>query len=123
MKELITAAASLMILMVFVLQFAADQSFAVKSAAAEAICRRVAGETAAGDEDKMAKELRKEISGLWGCNISEVDVAIDEIGYEVSLPVKNVIACGAFLGIPEEQNMTEYRTSGELRQERGAGTE
>ena len=44
MKELITAAASLMILMTFVLQFAADQSFAVKSAAAEAICRRAAGE-------------------------------------------------------------------------------
>ena len=59
------------------------------------------------------------MSGLWGCNISEVDVTIDETGYEVSLPVKNVIACGAFLGIPEEQNMTEYRTSGELKQDKG----
>ena len=124
MKEMITAMGALIIMMVFVLQFASYQSIAVKAAAADAACARILSgkkdaEISGGaggqvDEEKLAGRVRQEISLLWGCREEEVSVKVDGGVYEVTAPVRRVIACAGLLGIEEEKNIWTYGTAGEM---------
>ena len=87
MKDLITTIGALMILMMFVVQFANNQSIATRILAA----------------DHYA-DMYEEGS------IQEKDAE-----YIIKAPIKNIIACADFLGIDQSENTAQYTYIGELK--------
>ena len=117
MKEMITAISSLFILSIFVLQFAVNQNLAVKTAISGAECYRLA-EEAGGDGKNYEETVKCRMADIWQCDKDEVFALTTGMAdgggmsYRVSLPVKNVIACGQLLGLPEKENIWIYETEG-----------
>lgn len=119
MKNLITSAACIMILLAFVLQFTSDQIMHNKiSAVNQAVnnfkeIARQEGCISAVNE----QSLRRELSSLLECEESEILVRGDRtaqyrgnlICYEVEVPLKNIVAAAEFWGIDREDNKTAYK--------------
>ena len=105
MKELIASIASLMLLMIFVLQFAANQNLLSRVALADAVI-----ESFAGSDTPETDKLREEVARALGLAGSEVTVSESAEGiYTISSPLTGVIACGSLLGLDEKENTVIYK--------------
>ena len=117
MKDLITTIAAISILMVFVLQFSANQIIITRVLAADQISDsfgRIIKEQGYV-ENSQRDEFALKLAGIFGCEKGEVIIADDEKSYNIRAPIKNVIACGKFLGISDEENKADYNFKGELK--------
>ena len=105
MKELIASIASLMLLMIFVLQFAANQNLLSRVALADAVI-----ESFVGSDTPETDKLREEAARALGLAGSEVTVSESAEGiYTITAPLTGVIACGSLLGLDEKENMVIYK--------------
>jgi hypothetical protein len=122
MKNLITTAASLLLLLLFVVQFAGNQvvhnrlfqaDMAIdtfRDAAKEQGC------ITAENKEALVLALEK----ICDCEAGQIQVsgtqALQErgkmISYSVRFPLKDLVAAGAFLGIGPEENMAWFEDSG-----------
>ncbi len=107
MKDLITCMGSLMILMVFVMQFASNQVMITKFAASDYIVEEYEKNIYEGIENQ--DDLKKRLSSIFECDEEEIYINKGEKYYNVSAPVRGIIACGSLLGIPDDENMAVYR--------------
>ncbi len=97
MKDLITAVASLMLLLIFVLQFAGNQNLHTRMFRAD-----------------MAIENFRDTAGLQGYISDEILVEAEDsrqpkpegtlLHYRIGYPLKKLIAAAAMLGISAEEN-------------------
>lgn len=110
MKDLITSIGSIIILMVFVLQFAANQTMISRFAFADFILKYYADKEEYESSPELFEALKADVSTVFHCRKDDVSVEKETDGiYYVSVPVNDVIACGDLLGISEEDNKTVYR--------------
>lgn len=118
MKDLITAIGSVIILMVFCMQFCSNQVIAMRIFAADSVLGNTkveAGniEETGGAEGLISAEeavaIKKSIAGCLGCDEEQVVLSKKDENYLVEAPVTNVIACGEFLGISAEENKFTYQ--------------
>ncbi len=110
MKDLITSIGSIMILMIFLMQFAANQALIGKFILADTILGKYEEAAIAEDDKNSFDKIKQDISVVLGCEKSEVSTDISERGMcAVSAPVNNVIACGKILGITDNENRIIYK--------------
>lgn len=117
MKDLITAIAAMAILMVFVLQFSANQVIINKILASDRVTdsyRMMLSEKGHTTEEEKSEIICK-LAACLGCEAGEVTLTETESEYQVRAPIKNVIACADFLDISREENKAEYWVSGEIK--------
>ena len=119
MKDMITTIASIMLLMIFVLQFVTNQITYTRLTGAGSFVKQF--ECAAAETGEVSAEsiqnLRKNAAQVLECLPDEihVDVCGAESGayaYDVGVPLKNIIGAAKMLGISEEENRTEYHFKG-----------
>jgi len=122
MKDLITAVASLALLLAFVLQFSAGQVLTNRMLQADLAVETfrdgvkeqgfVSGENAAALENALSRVL--------GCGREDVLVSGTEslvaegglVHYRIGYPLENIIAAGRFFGIAEEENRAWHEEEG-----------
>lgn len=116
MKDLITAVASLMLLLIFVLQFAGNQNLHTRMFRADMAIenfRDTAGlQGYISDENRSL--LSESLAGICGCSPEEILVEAEDsrqpkpegtlLHYRIGYPLKNLIAAAAMLGISAEEN-------------------
>jgi len=107
MKDLITCMGSLMILMVFVMQFASNQVMITKFAASDYIVEEYQKNIHENTESQ--DDLKKRLSSIFQCDEEEIYINKEGKYCDVSVPVRGIIACGSLLGIPEDENIAVYR--------------
>lgn len=120
MKELMTAAASLVLLMVFALQFVQNQ---VVFQHVITIDQQVEAFKEKAKQDgcitrENARALRRAISKETGCKGGEVKITGtrkktrrgERIHYRVSVPIRNIIGSPRFWGLRNGKNQFEYVT-------------
>ena len=124
MKDFITTIASLLILMMFVMQFAANQASYTRIMSAEYAVRelRLISENQGMISSKSVVKLRRNLADILECGQEEIDVAISgadcdvpneatqplSVSLEVKMPVYGVIGPARALGIVPEQNVREH---------------
>lgn len=109
MKELITAMAGIMILMVFVLQFANNQIICSRIVIADTIAENFEFTSEQGSKSEEKEKLRTELAQCFNCEISKVHIIDEEETVNISVPIQNAIVCGDFLGIGKDDNVLIYR--------------
>lgn len=122
MKDLVTAIGSLFILMVFVMQFSANQSLAAKAVLSDAECRKEVSylDAKGGSTEEYADGIKMRMAAIWQCDKDDIKVSISrdmdegKPSYAVSVPVRGFIACGELLGIPDDENIWIYETAGNI---------
>jgi hypothetical protein len=114
MKDLITTIASISILMVFVLQFATNQVLASKILAVDSAVDSYKVSIKDNDNEEARQLLIDRISAILNCSKEEVSLRNLDGRYEVTAPIRKVIACGNFLGISDEENKAKYSRYGEV---------
>lgn len=116
MKNLITAVASLMLLLIFVLQFAGNQNLHTRMFRADMAIENF--RDTAGLQGYISNENRSLLSGnlaeICGCSPEEILVEGEDsvhplpegtlLHYRIGYPLKNLIAAAAMLGISAEEN-------------------
>lgn len=102
MKDLITTMAAIMILMVFVLQFANNQIICSRIAMAD----KVIGNFRSSSE---IENLRLKLADCFDCEPSQVTLEEEEETININLPIEGAIACGDFLGIEGGDNVVLYK--------------
>lgn len=116
MKDLITTIASLSVLMVFVLQFSANQMVITRILAADQISDSYDMIRAQEDfEASNTGEIISKLAGVFNCETEEVKISDDGKSYHIKAPIRNIIACGEFLGISDEENKAYYHFKGEVK--------
>ena len=124
MKELITATASLMLLLIFVLQFAESQNVHTKMFQSEMAIesfREPGGEQGYFTEEN--KELLAEtLSDICACGRDEIQIDAENVtepqpegtllSYRIAYPLKDLVAAPFFLGIAEEENQVLQEQKG-----------
>ena len=118
MKDLLTTIASVLVLMMFLMQFTADQVTYTKMMGAEYAVRnfRIENEAAAEISAKSADDLRARIAAAVRCAEAEVTVHTGPDGtYRVEAPIRGVIGPVAMLGITDEENRFLYTAEGSVR--------
>lgn len=105
MKDLITTVGSVMILMVFVMQFCSNQIIASKILALDSLIDSFGGDF---ETEKSIEDFKSKSAECVGCEKNEISVVKKNGKYTVTAPIKNVIACSKFLGISEEENISTY---------------
>ena len=118
MKDLLTTIASILVLMMFLMQFTANQATYIKIMGAEHAVRnfRIENEAAAEISAKSTAALRSRIAAAVRCAETEVAVNAGPDGaYRVEAPVRGVIGPAAMLGITDEQNYFLYTAEGSVR--------
>lgn len=106
MKDLITTIGSIMILMVFVMQFCANQVIATRIFMADVILDELSTGKVEGD---LIESCRGKLADCFDCENNEVKFEQKEDKYVIQVPIRNVVACSDFLGISEEKNESIYR--------------
>lgn len=117
MKELITAIASVLILMMFLMQFAANQTTYTKVMGAEHAVRnfRMENESEPDIAEQSVRNLRSQIASALACEEAEILVQVDRDGnYRVEAPVKGLIGPAAMLGISEDENRFLFTAEGSI---------
>lgn len=117
MKDLITAIASVLILMMFLMQFTANQTTYTKVMGAEHAVRsfRLENESGSDITEQSVRELRTRIASVLACTEAEVLVNIDQDGnYHAEAPVEGLIGPAAMLGIPEAENRFLFTAEGRI---------
>ncbi|MGN1412693.1 MAG: hypothetical protein ACI4WY_00450 [Anaerovoracaceae bacterium] len=116
MKDLITAVASLMLLLIFVLQFAGNQNLHTRMFRADMAIenfRDVVGmQGYISDENRGL--LSESLAGICGCSPEEILVEAEDsrqpkpegtlVHYRVGYPLKDLVAAASMLGISPEEN-------------------
>lgn len=116
MKDLITAVASLMLLLIFVLQFAGSQNIHTRMFRADMAIESF--RDTAGLQGYVSEENSSFLSGclarICGCSSAEITVETDGstgpqpegtlLHYRVVYPLKDLVAAPEMLGISPEQN-------------------
>lgn len=119
MKDFITSIASLMLLMIFVMQFAANQAVYTKLVETES-CVSLFRDSAE-ERGEIASEdistLRQNAAAFLDCAPTEIGVDTQNLesgntGYDISVPLKNVIGAAKFLGISSAENEAKYHFRG-----------
>lgn len=112
MKDLITTMAAMAILMIFLMQFAVNQTLAVKILAADKLVLNCHNAILSGKQwQEDTSDLKNDIAKCMGCTKEEVLISTEDEGnmkVSITAPIRNVIACGKFLGITEEENVAYY---------------
>lgn len=134
MKDFITSIASLMLLMIFVLQFAANQAVYTKLVETES-CVSLFRDSAE-ERGEIASEdisaLKQKAASFLDCTPEEIGVKTRSLesgnaGYDISVPLKNVIGAAKFLGISSAENEAKYHFCGVIltreEEEKGEETE
>lgn len=109
MKDLITAIGSVIILMIFCMQFCSNQVIAMRVFAANSILQNQKIEVGGSQENEQAIDIKKSIAKCLGCKEEEVSISPQNEQLLVEAPVKNVIACSALLGISPTENKFTYK--------------
>lgn len=135
MKDFITTIASIIILMIFLLQFVTNQSTYTRLAAAEHAVKefRLTAEESGGIDDEKLRRLKEKTAAALDCGADEIRVSINEsreggaesggnsedggifrryFEYSVQMPVRGLVGAADFLGIAEEDNMTVHVSEG-----------
>ncbi len=135
MKDFITTIASIIILMIFLLQFVTNQSIYTRLAAAEHAVKefRLTAEESGGIDDEKLRRLKEKTAAALDCGAEEIRVSISEstaggaesgdssedgdifrryFEYSVQMPVRGLVGAADFLGIAEEDNMTVHVSEG-----------
>lgn len=115
MKDLITTIAAISILMVFVLQFSANQILITRVLAADQISDSYETMRNKEDTDVSCNEIIAKLAGVFDCRTDEVTIVDDGKSYHIKAPIKNIIACGKILGITDEENKAYYHFKGEVK--------
>ena len=118
MKDLITTIASVLVLMMFLLQFTANQVTYTKIMGAEYAVRnfRIENETAAEISEKSITDLRSRIAAAVQCAETEVTVNTWQDGaYHVEAPIRGIIGSAAMLGSTDAENEFLYTAEGRVR--------
>lgn len=108
MKDLITTIASIMILMIFVMQFCSNHLIISRVLMADALVDKLENDISVLDDYKEVKYIDS-FAKCFNCTSNEVHLTEDEEGILVQAPIKNIIACGQFLGITEEENQSIFK--------------
>ena len=125
MKDFITTIASIFLLMIFVMQFAAGQVTSHKILQADMVIasfRDTVKEDGYISSENMEK-LRKALMDICGCSEREILIETDSEAeniqkqgichsYRVSYPLKNLIAAAAALGLEKEENQVYMEQKG-----------
>ena len=118
MKDLMTTVASLLILMIFVLQFSANQATHTRIFQADMAVEsfRETLKTEGGMSSDSCRMIKEVLAKICGCGQEEILVECSQeterpafrgklIRYRVRFPLKNLIAMGSVLQIAPEANM------------------
>ena len=114
MKDLITTIGSIIILMMFLLQFAANQTTYTRIMGAEHEIkefRLLSGEQGSIRNENIL-QLKQNLSQVLECNASEISVNITDGDYVVTMPVYGVIGPWKLLGISQKENVKEHVSKG-----------
>ena len=114
MKDLITTIGSMLILMMFLTQFAASQTTYTRSTGAEHEIkefRLLSGEQGSIRNENIL-QLKQNLSQVLECNASEISVNITDGDYVVTMPVYGVIGPWKLLGISQKENVKEHVSKG-----------
>lgn len=134
MKDFITTIASIVILMTFLLQFAANQSIYTRVAAAEYTIRefKTESEESRKVNDENIRKLKERTASFLGCEPGEISVSVNEqdfddgsstetesnaatkkyFRYSIQMPLKGIIAAAEFLGISDIENQALHTSEG-----------
>ena len=116
MKDFITAIASLLILMMFLLQFTANQTTYTKIMGAEHSIKefRLLSEEKGSINGEDILRLKDNISRILCCSPSEISVKVTETGgeYIVDMPVYGIIGPAEMIGLSPEENVKMHTSRG-----------
>lgn len=109
MKDLITTIGAMIILMVFMMQFCLNQIIASRVLIADKIVDEIG--KCKVDEMSLSRieDYKVRLSNYFKCDSSEVIIHVDDDSADLQIPIKEVIACGDFLGISDVQNKATYK--------------
>lgn len=126
MKDLITSIGSILVLMMFLLQFAANQASYTKMMGTEHTLKEFsllsAGKGSIKDEDIHV--LKNNLSEILSCSPSEISVKVTEYSlneedtekcwadYSVTVPVYGVIGPAGLMGLTDSENVKKYTARG-----------
>ena len=125
MKDLITAVASILILMIFILQFAGNQVTHARIFQSEMAVETFLDVMKAegGITNSNERCVKERLAEICGCNEEEILIRGQRAGmspgkkgtlleYSVSFPLKNLIVLGSALGISGSENMVQMEEKG-----------
>ena len=103
MKDLITTIGSLIILMMFLMQFTANQT----------TYTRIMGAEHSIKEEEIIK-LKEKLSRILCCPTSEISVKVaeDSGDYSVTMPVYGIIGPARIMGLSDNENMKSHTSCG-----------
>lgn len=116
MKDLITAVASLMLLLLFVLQFAGNQNLHTRMFRADLAIENFRNTASLQGyiSDENRSLLSGSLAGICGCSPEEILVETESdlqprpegtlLHYRIGYPLKDLVAAAAMLGISPEEN-------------------
>ena len=108
MKDLITTIGSVTILMVFVMQFCFNQVTITRFLVGDKILDNYERQAGAESELLTWHECKNQLINCFGVEESDIKVEEEYNQTIVKIPIRNVIACGEFLGISKERNKAVY---------------
>ena len=113
MKDFITTIASVLILMMFLMQFTANQAAHTRLMAAEYNIRefRLLSENQGMIKNEDISALRTKLASVMDCSPTEVEIIPEgESGFEIRMPVYGVVGPARLVGITPENNKRIYNT-------------
>ena len=116
MKDLITTIGSLIILMMFLMQFTANQTPYTRIMGAEPSITefRVLSEEPGSIKDEEKTKLKEKLSRILCCPTSEISVKVaeDSGDYSVTMPVYGIIGPARIMGLSDNENMKSHTSCG-----------
>ncbi len=117
MKDMMSTIASILVLMIFLMQFTVNQTTYTRVMGAEYAVRgfRQTAESTQEIDDSAVQDLKLKLAAALRCGAQEVTTEVSDNGtYRVSAPVRGVIGAASALGIRPEENFFIYRTEGRI---------
>lgn len=118
MKDLITTIGSLLILMMFLMQFTANQVTYTRIMGAENTIKefRLLSEEQGSIKNEDILRLKENISRILCCSPSEISVKVKEDSgdYAVTMPVYGIIGPAKMLGLSSQENMKLHTSCGAI---------
>lgn len=116
MKDMMTTIASILVLMIFLMQFTVNQTTYTRMMGAEYAVRsfRQTAESTQEINDSAVQDLKLKLAAALRCGAQEVTTEVSDDGtYRVSAPVRGVIGAASALGIRPEENFFYLSHRGE----------
>ena len=116
MKDLITTIGSILILMMFLMQFAASQTTYIRIMGAEHEIKefRLLSEEQGRIRDEDIFQLKQNLSQVLDCHTSEISVDVTDGEYTVTMPVYGVIGPWKMMGLTEKENVKKHVSAGKV---------